>query len=160
MQTLRWSDLRWSDLRWSGLTHKQRTVVLAGGSVQVALAVTAWTDLALRPAAPVNGGEARWAAIIAVNLIGLICYFRRVSGHSPPNRGSRRTRAAGDATHHAVTRVGRPAPLFLRTRTTGARDLRPFARGVAWRWSGAGATSAVGRTEDRPPDATPEGDQP
>jgi hypothetical protein len=62
--------------RWSDLTRGQRTVVLAAGSLQVALALTAWTDLARRPATQVNGSKARWAAIIAVNVIGPISYLR------------------------------------------------------------------------------------
>jgi hypothetical protein len=62
--------------RWSNLTDGQKTVVLAVGSLQVALALTAWTDLAMRPARQVNGNKARWAAIISVNFIGPISYFR------------------------------------------------------------------------------------
>jgi hypothetical protein len=62
--------------RWSDLSDTQRTMVLAAGSVQVALAVAAWTDLAVRPASQVIGGKTRWAAIIAVNFIGPISYFR------------------------------------------------------------------------------------
>ncbi|RIK00885.1 MAG: hypothetical protein DCC47_22275, partial [Acidobacteria bacterium] len=38
---------------------------------------TAWTDLARRPADRVAGSKAKWAAIIAVNWIGPITYFRR-----------------------------------------------------------------------------------
>ena len=36
-----------------------------------------WADLALRPAAEVNGGKGKWAAIIAVNFVGPVLYFRR-----------------------------------------------------------------------------------
>jgi hypothetical protein len=73
--------------RWSDLSDRQRTVVLAAGVVQVALAVTAWTDLAVRPASQVNGAKAPWAALIAVNFIGPLCYLRwgrRQSGASMP----------------------------------------------------------------------------
>jgi hypothetical protein len=62
--------------RWSNLTDGQKTAVLAVGSLQVVLALTAWTDLAMRPATQVNGNKARWAAIISVNVIGPISYFR------------------------------------------------------------------------------------
>jgi hypothetical protein len=36
----------------------------------VSLAATAWTDLAIRPAASVNGSKARRALIIAINFFG------------------------------------------------------------------------------------------
>jgi hypothetical protein len=45
-------------------------------SVQVSLAVSAWADLADRPASEVNGSKTRWAAIIAVNFVGPLSYFR------------------------------------------------------------------------------------
>ena len=61
---------------WSDLTPKQQTAVLVLGSVQLSLAATAWADLAKRPPEQVNGSKARWAAIIAINLVGPIAYFR------------------------------------------------------------------------------------
>jgi len=62
--------------RWADLSPGQRTAVLTLGSVQLSLAATAWTDLARRPAAQVNGGKLRWALIIAINWIGPFAYFR------------------------------------------------------------------------------------
>jgi len=61
---------------WSGLTDRQRAVVLALASVQISLAATAWTDLARRPAAQVNGPKPVWAAVIAVNFVGPLAWFR------------------------------------------------------------------------------------
>jgi hypothetical protein len=61
---------------WSDLTDRQRTALLVAMSVQVSLALTAWVDLARRPAAEVKGSRARWAAIIAVNFVGPVSYFR------------------------------------------------------------------------------------
>jgi len=61
---------------WSDLTPKQQTAVLVLGSVQLSLAATAWADLAKRPPEQVNGSKTRWAAIIAINLVGPIAYFR------------------------------------------------------------------------------------
>lgn len=61
---------------WSELTSGQRTAVLVLGSVQLALAATAWSDLARRPAREVNGRKAVWAAVIAVNWIGPLAWFR------------------------------------------------------------------------------------
>lgn len=63
--------------QWSELSPRQQTAVLVGVSVQLSLAATAWTDLAIRPASRVNGPKAMWAAIIAVNFVGPIAYFAR-----------------------------------------------------------------------------------
>ena len=61
---------------WADLTDRQRTVVLTLASIQVSLAATAWADLATRPADRINGRKAMWAAIIAVNFVGPLAYFR------------------------------------------------------------------------------------
>jgi hypothetical protein len=63
--------------KWNDLTSKQQTAVLTLASVQLSLALTAWADLATRPASAVNGSKARWALIIAINFFGPIAYFRR-----------------------------------------------------------------------------------
>ncbi|EYT57146.1 membrane protein [Dietzia sp. UCD-THP] len=62
---------------WNELSDGQKTALLTLMSVQVSLAVTAWTDLAFRPAEQVRGSKGRWAAIIAVNFIGPALYFVR-----------------------------------------------------------------------------------
>jgi len=62
-------------LQWQDMTSAQRTAALVAGSVQISLAVTAWTDLARAPAKRVNGPKGMWAAIIAVNFVGPIAYF-------------------------------------------------------------------------------------
>ena len=62
--------------QWSELTVRQQTVVLVLGSVQLSLAATAWADLARRPAREVNGRKGVWAAVIAVNWIGPLAWFR------------------------------------------------------------------------------------
>ena len=61
---------------WGELTPGQQTAVLTVGSVQLSLAATAWTDLARRPAAQVDGSKSWWALVIAINLIGPLAYFR------------------------------------------------------------------------------------
>jgi hypothetical protein len=61
---------------WKDLSPGQRTAVLVLGSIQLSLAATAWTDLARLPAAKVNGRKAVWAAVIAVNWIGPLAWFR------------------------------------------------------------------------------------
>ncbi len=61
--------------RWKDLSDRQQTAVLVAASVQLSLAATAWTDLATRPAALVNGRKAVWAAVIGVNFLGPVAYF-------------------------------------------------------------------------------------
>ena len=61
--------------RWSDLSSGRKTGMLVGAAVQLALAATAWTDLARRPAEEVNGPKAMWAVLIAVNFIGPLSYF-------------------------------------------------------------------------------------
>lgn len=69
--------------RWADLTEREKTAALVAVSVQLSLAVTAWVDLARRPAELVRGPKPVWAAAIAVNFIGPIAYF---------TAGRRRTR--------------------------------------------------------------------
>lgn len=61
--------------RWADLTEREKTAVFVAASVQLSLAVTAWVDLARRPAELVRGRKPVWAAAIAVNFIGPIAYF-------------------------------------------------------------------------------------
>ncbi|MDY7541888.1 MULTISPECIES: PLD nuclease N-terminal domain-containing protein [unclassified Cryobacterium] len=72
---------------WNDLSPREQTGVLVAGSVQLALAATAWTDLARRPAALVNGPKLLWTVIIGVNFIGPIAYFvggrRKVPATTP-----------------------------------------------------------------------------
>jgi hypothetical protein len=62
--------------RWADLTDRQRTIVLTLASIQLSLGATAWADLARQPADQVNGRKAVWGAIIAVNFVGPLSYFR------------------------------------------------------------------------------------
>jgi hypothetical protein len=61
--------------QWSDLSPGRQTGMLIAASVQLALAATAWTDLARRPAALIRGPKALWAVLIAVNFIGPLSYF-------------------------------------------------------------------------------------
>lgn len=67
----------WRSTRWEDLTPGQRTALLTLASVQVSLAVTAWADLARRPVEEVNGDKGKWAAVIALDFVGPVLYFRR-----------------------------------------------------------------------------------
>lgn len=61
--------------RWSDLTPLQQVGGIISATIQLALAATAWTDLARRPADEVNGPKPMWAVIILVNFIGPVSYF-------------------------------------------------------------------------------------
>ncbi|WP_233279376.1 PLD nuclease N-terminal domain-containing protein [Microterricola pindariensis] len=61
--------------RWEDMSTGQRAGTLVAGAVQIALAVTAWVDLAKRPAEQVNGRKWVWGAVIAINYVGPIAYF-------------------------------------------------------------------------------------
>jgi hypothetical protein len=61
--------------QWDSLSPPKQVGTMVLASVQVSLAVSAWADLAARPASQVNGKKGIWAVIIAVNFIGPIAYF-------------------------------------------------------------------------------------
>ena len=63
--------------RWDESSTGSKVVVMLLTAVQISLAVSAWADLAQRPAEQVNGSKWRWAGIIAVNFIGPVLYFTR-----------------------------------------------------------------------------------
>lgn len=63
--------------RWSGLSGLARAGIVVLATAQVALAVTAWADLARRDADEVRGSKAWWAAAIAINFVGPAAYFTR-----------------------------------------------------------------------------------
>lgn len=62
--------------KWSDLSPGQRRLIVLLGSLQVSLAVSAWVDLARRRADQVNGPKPVWAAVIALNTVGPLSYFR------------------------------------------------------------------------------------
>jgi hypothetical protein len=62
--------------RWADLGPRQQTAVLVAAAVQLSLAATAWADLATRRPAEVNGSRTTWAAVIAVNIVGPLAWFR------------------------------------------------------------------------------------
>jgi hypothetical protein len=62
--------------RWQDRPPGVRWALIALGAVEVTLGATAWTDLARRPAERVNGPKPLWAAIIALNIVGPLAYFR------------------------------------------------------------------------------------
>lgn len=61
----------------AGDEHPPAVVAIALGAMQIALAVSAWVDLARRPRELVRGRKARWAVIIGIEFIGPIAYFTR-----------------------------------------------------------------------------------
>ncbi|MDQ3781928.1 MAG: PLD nuclease N-terminal domain-containing protein [Actinomycetota bacterium] len=70
--------------RWDEVSAGKKAVMLAVAGVQIALAVAAFRDLARRPREEINGSKLKWAAIIPVNFIGPIAYFRK--GRRPSGR--------------------------------------------------------------------------
>ena len=82
-----------SKKKWSDLSPRAKTVILTLASVQISLAATAWADLATRPSERVNGSKAKWAAIIAINFVGPLAYFRW--GRRPAGEPSSRARLPG-----------------------------------------------------------------
>jgi Phospholipase_D-nuclease N-terminal len=60
---------------WSEVSGPQRAGLIVVSAIQIALAVSAWADLARRDASTVKGSKSIWAAVIAVNFIGPIAYF-------------------------------------------------------------------------------------
>ncbi|WP_409329610.1 PLDc N-terminal domain-containing protein [Trujillonella humicola] len=71
--------------RWGDLPRGRRRALLVLAALQLALAVAAWTDLATRPAEQVQGPKARWAAVIAVNWVGPLAWFRWGRRAHPPH---------------------------------------------------------------------------
>jgi hypothetical protein len=74
--------------RWSDLSDGEKAAVVVMASVQLALATTAWIDLARRPRELVRGPKAAWAAAIAVNFAGPIAYFAVGRLRAPAGSGS------------------------------------------------------------------------
>lgn len=72
--------------RWDELSTSGKILVMLLAAVQVSLAVSAWADLAARPAEQVRGRKRRWAAIIAVNFVGPMLYFARGRRALAPGR--------------------------------------------------------------------------
>lgn len=62
--------------RWAQLSPAQRAGIVALGTLQVSLATRAWWQLARTPPDRVNGARPLWAAVIAVNVVGPLAWFR------------------------------------------------------------------------------------
>ncbi len=61
--------------RWNDLSSRQRGSIVAGGVIQVLLAVAALVDLRRRPTDQVRGSKRLWAAATLVNFVGPLAYF-------------------------------------------------------------------------------------
>ena len=60
---------------WNDLSPHHRRQIVAAGFVQLVLALAAWLDLAIRPAAGVRGPKWVWAMVIGLNFVGPLAYF-------------------------------------------------------------------------------------
>lgn len=77
-------------LAWADLTPARRAALVVVGTVETALTLAAWADLARRPASAVRGPKAAWALGALVQPVGPIAYFvrgRRPVGASPTRDG-------------------------------------------------------------------------
>ncbi|HSL59283.1 MAG TPA: hypothetical protein VK866_15660 [Acidimicrobiales bacterium] len=53
----------------------RKVLAMAAVAVQVSLAVSAWSDLAERPAEQINGRKRTWAMVIGISYVGPILYY-------------------------------------------------------------------------------------
>lgn len=60
---------------WRDYSPAQRRAIIAAGALQTTLAVSAWWDLAHRPAEQLTGPKPFWACMIGVNFVGPVAYF-------------------------------------------------------------------------------------
>lgn len=63
--------------RWDELSPTHNLLTMAMARIEISLVVSAWVDLAQRTADQVNGSKRVWAAIMAINFVGPVPYFRR-----------------------------------------------------------------------------------
>ncbi len=61
--------------QWSDLSSRQRGSIVAGGVIQILLAVAALVDLRRRPTEQVRGSKKVWAAATLVNFVGPLAYL-------------------------------------------------------------------------------------
>jgi hypothetical protein len=73
--------------QWRDLTTAQRVRIVLTCCIQLALLVTALTDIRRRPASEVNGSKRLWTRIVFINFIGPIAYF--VFGRKRPDAEAR-----------------------------------------------------------------------
>lgn len=63
--------------RWSDVNTPKRWMIVAAGTVQIALQVVALRDISKRTPAQVNGSKTGWVAASFINFVGPIAYFLR-----------------------------------------------------------------------------------
>jgi hypothetical protein len=61
--------------RWSELSPRQRSAIVAAGTVQVGLHAAALVDLRRRLSDRVRGSKKMWTALSFVNFVGPLAYF-------------------------------------------------------------------------------------
>jgi len=66
-----------SKKKWKDLTPTQRTLVVVGAVVQLALLTLAQRDLSNRSADQVRGPKWLWRLVTMINFVGPISYFCR-----------------------------------------------------------------------------------
>lgn len=61
--------------KWSELSPRTRTLIIVGGTIQIALLVAALIDIKRRPASGIRGPKALWGALAFVDFFGPLSYF-------------------------------------------------------------------------------------
>jgi len=62
--------------RWSDLSTGQRVGVIALGTLQVALQISALVDIRRRPREQIKGRKATWVAVSFINTFGPLAYLK------------------------------------------------------------------------------------
>lgn len=63
--------------KWRSLSRGKKCLIMAVGTVQIALQIAALRDLAQRTPQEVNGPKGAWVAASFINFAGPIAYFAR-----------------------------------------------------------------------------------
>lgn len=62
--------------RFSDLSPRNQKLIIALGSVQVALNLAAQVDISRRPASQLRGSKTKWRLVSLINIFGPLTYFR------------------------------------------------------------------------------------
>lgn len=73
---------------WSELNAAQRSTIMAGAAVQLALLTAAQVDLARRPVNQIRGSKLMWRLVVFINFIGPLAYLA-FGRKGAPRRASR-----------------------------------------------------------------------
>lgn len=78
-----------SSRSWKDMSERQQRVIVVLGTIQAAMALAAWLDLARRSSEQVTRSKRIWAAVICINFFGPITYFVLGRRSDPPQQALR-----------------------------------------------------------------------